>query len=106
MVRNKRVNFFFRYRRGFQAKLAAVGLINPTAILVLCAFLTYYYEDRDGVIFVSNETLARDTGLSKRTIQRALREVREIGLIAPISGGAGHTPFTWVVTQKMKDVLL
>ncbi|KGA18212.1 hypothetical protein GM51_8885 [freshwater metagenome] len=54
--------------------------ITPTQKLVLLSIVSYYNTAKR-VSFPSQSTIAADTGLSRRTVQRASQDLEELGLI-------------------------
>ncbi len=63
---------------------------GPQEKLILLALVSY--ADADGACWPSVETLARGTGLGRRTVQRVLRRLEQAGLVDVTPGGGRHNP--------------
>jgi len=69
-----------------------IGRQETAARLVLLVLADYASDDNDPIARPSVETVTKETNLSRRTVQRALRTLEEAGLIEVVSyAGGGFT---------------
>ena len=66
------------------------NLITGKAKLVYAMLLSYAWGDKDAA-FPGQERLAKDCGISTRTVWTAIRELEEIGFITVLRRGQGRT---------------
>ncbi|MBA4384768.1 MAG: hypothetical protein C0410_08535 [Anaerolinea sp.] len=57
------------------------GINLSVTLKIVCLCLADYANDQGNNIFPKNQTIAEKTGLNKRTVQKALRELEEINII-------------------------
>jgi hypothetical protein len=69
-----------RFRYITAAKKAQLTDLTPAAQVLLWQLAAY--ADRDGSSFVKPETIMRCSGLSRRTMTRAQRQLRKTGILA------------------------
>jgi DNA-binding MarR family transcriptional regulator len=71
-----------------------IGILRSSELRVYLALASR--TDRNRRCWPGRATLAQDTGLSERTVQRALARLEKLGLVRRIAGGQGrghHTVF-------------
>ncbi len=92
---------YAKWPRGTAPFLRRAGLPDGSPTVVLLELLTWWFAEKDNLLFGSVDSLIDATGYPRRTVQRALELIRDSGLLIPAGGGVRNLSNQWRVSPGL-----